>query len=138
MGLRLPSVMPLLTDAAYVAGGAVATEMISGIVARQFPALTINKTGLLVTKGAVALGLGMVAARFLGKRQGMLVSVGGLTPIVTDLLKTVMSGVPMLASATAATALPAPATTAIGESLNGVGFYAPKDGTLGMYAPLLV
>lgn len=129
LGFAMPSVMPLLQDALWVAGGAVGTEMVGNIAMRQFPQLGASVTMRLVTKGVAALGLGMVAAKFVGKRQGALLAVGGLSPIVADFLKSATSGIPLLAGMSAAT-LPAPV------SGSALGIYAPLDNNgLGFYAP---
>lgn len=128
MGFSMPAVMPLLQDALWVAGGAVGTEMVGNLAMRQFPALGASTTMRLVTKGVAALGLGMVAAKFVGKRQGALLAVGGLSPIVADFLKSATSGIPLLAGASVAQ-IPAPV------SGSALGIYAPLDNGLGFYAP---
>lgn len=129
MGLSIPAVMPLLQDALWVAGGAVGTEMVGNIAIRQFPQLGASTTMRLVTKGVAALGLGMVASKFVGRRQGALLAVGGLSPIVADFLKSATSGIPLLAGIS-------PAQIAAPASGSALGFYKPmSDSGLGFYAP---
>lgn len=74
-----------LMDAAYGAGGAVAMDLAMGFL----PLPTSLQSGPLnyAAKGAIAIGLGMAAEKFLGSARGSKIADGALTVVMYEAAK---------------------------------------------------
>lgn len=129
----------VLVPAAIGAGGAIALAVAWGYLAPKLPASL--QTGYLEigVKLAGAIGLGLLANRFLGRQKGMYVGIGGSVVVLAQAIT------PMLASA----APTVPGLSGFGRMsggdyapypLNGMGAYMknPSLGRLGFYSPAAI
>lgn len=112
--------------AAWAAGGAIVTSMGADIVGRYIPQAN-TPMGRMATKGGIAIATGLLVNKYVGRREGLAVALGGLAPIVQD--ATAMF-IPQVVSG-AKLALGGEITD--GSSILGV--YAPVNGGMGVYAP---
>ncbi len=120
-GALRETVMP----AGIAALGAVGLDVIWGYIAPMLPmglGDSSSMTGVLA-KGAGAIGVGMLAGKMMGSKNGHLVALGGLTVVLHGLLKDKLSAT-----------FP---TLTLGD-VGDMGFYNPApvgQGTLGYYPP---
>jgi hypothetical protein len=106
----------VVIPAAIGAGGAIALAVAYGYLSPNLPSSISGVTGAsTVLQIAGALGLGFLAARFLGRQRGTYVAMGGLTVVLVNAIT------PMLSSATGGSI---PGMSGFGGlKLGGVGDY---------------
>lgn len=120
-GALRETVMP----AGIAALGAVGLDVIWGYIAPMLPMGLGDSTSMtgVLAKGAGAIGVGMIAGKMMGAKNGHLVALGGLTVVLHGLLKDKLSAT-----------FP---TIAMGD-VGDMGFYNPApvgQGSLGYYPP---
>jgi hypothetical protein len=118
--LSMSGIKPELTGAAVGAAGAVAIDIIMGYLTPYIPAsLTSNQYLTLATKIAAALGIGMLAGKVIGGDKARGATLGALTVVGYDFIKTLVpASLPM-------------------AGLSGVGAYMHSNipGSLNGYNP---
>jgi hypothetical protein len=81
-----------VVPAAMGAGGALALDVVYGYLTPYLPATLQTGWMTVLVKGAAAVGLGMVAMKFLGRERGKVVMLGALTVTAYSALRTATAG----------------------------------------------
>jgi len=118
-GITLRNVVrEAVVPAAIGGAGALALDVLMGYLTPYLPAALQSGYVQVLAKGAAAVGLGMVAGRFLGRSRGRVVMIGALTVTAYSALRT----------ATAGMGIP---------GLSGLGYadYTPYPMRMGAYIP---
>jgi hypothetical protein len=74
------------------AGGALALDVVMGYATPMLPPALQSGWFNVAVKAAGAVGVGMLASKFLGRENGRIVMLGGLTVVAYGSLKTLLAG----------------------------------------------
>ncbi len=118
------TVKDLIMPAAVGAGGAIVLAVAYNYVAPNLPSQFQSGFFPAILQGAAAIGLGMIAGKFLGRAQGHAVALGGLTVVLVN------SITPALSSATGGAI---PGLSGLGGLKLGMGDYIPYSRPMGAY-----
>lgn len=126
-GILKGTIMP----AAVGATGALALDVAYGYASPYLPAFLQNKWATLAVKIAGAIGIGMVAGKFLGRERGRVATLGAATVVVYGAAKSALSSaMPTLPGLSGYADF---VDYSVG-SRGGVGAYMPQQG-MGFYSP---
>jgi len=92
MGSLRGVVRNAVVPAAIGGAGALALDVVYGYLQPYLPATFQTGYMSLLTKGAAAIGLGMVAGRFLGRERGKVVMLGALTVTAYSAIRSATAG----------------------------------------------
>lgn len=134
----LPSVQGMvrqtLIPGAIGAGGALALDVAYGYASGYLPAFFQNKWATLGVKILGAVGIGMLASRFLGRERGRAAMVGAATVVVYGVAKSALASA--LPTVKGLSGYMDYVDYSVGSRNGGVGFYSPAP-TVGAYMPQL-
>lgn len=105
-----------LVPGAIGAGGALAVDIVMGYASPYLPAQLQTGWFNIAVKGAAAVGVGMVAGKFLGRERGRVAMLGGLTVVLYGALRAML------------------ATSGI-KGLSGLGMHDYTPYRMGAYMP---
>lgn len=131
------SIKSALMPALFGAGGAIVTNIAFGYGSSYLPASLQTGWGAFAVQAAVAIGIGFLAGKFMGRSDGQAVAVGGLTVVaVTALTPVLSSAVPSLPGLSGLRGL----ADYQPYRRPGVGAYMRQKGVgrLGFYSPAAV
>ena len=84
----------MLKGAATIGIGGLGTAYLAGYAQQRLPIAFIQtQTGSVLFKGVVAVGMGLAAGKFLGKRTGQQLAIGGLASTMTELVGLASAGI---------------------------------------------